>query len=154
VAGCTRDFLKSTVDAYFTALTAHSASTLPLASSVKFTENGKVQTVGTAGLWKTAGALKFAGTAYDTDGCTTASEAVVPDGTMDIPLAVRLKIVGQQITEIETIAVRPGDYKVSGSNFASDTGAIIMSDTSIHWETPVPAAMQNTAMQIDAWMDK
>jgi hypothetical protein len=151
---CTRDFLKSTVDAYFTALAAHSTSTLPLASNVKFTENGKVSPVGTAGLWTTAGMLKFSITAYDTDGCNTASEAVVPDGSTDIPFALRLKIVNQQITEIETIAVRAGDYKVSGSNFASDTGAIIMSDTSIHWETAIDASQANTSDQMNAWMLK
>jgi len=146
--------LKSTVSAYFTALAAHSASTLPLASDVKFTENGKVSTVGTAGLWTTAGMLKFSITAYDTDGCNTASEAVVPDGTTDIPFALRLKVVNQQITEIETIAVRAGDYKVSGSNFASDTGAIISSDSTIHWETAVDPSTANTSDQMNAWMLK
>jgi hypothetical protein len=146
--------LSSTVDAYFTALAAHSASTLPLASNVKFTENGKVLQVGQDGLWKTAGKLKFAATALDTDGCNAASEAVVPDGTMDIPYALRLKLAGQQITEIETIAVHPGDYKVNGSSFASDTGAIIASDTSVHWQDTVPTAQRNTAQQITAWMDK
>jgi hypothetical protein len=153
-SACTRDFLKSTVTAYFTALAAHSASTLPLASNVKFTENGKTSQVGTAGLWTTAGMLKFSITAYDTDGCNTASEAVVPDGSTDIPVALRLKIVNQQITEIETIAVRAGDYKVSGSNFASDTGAIIASDTTIHWETAVDASQANTPAEMNAWMLK
>ena len=37
---CTRELLKSTITAYFTALAAHNPSTLPLASNVKFTENG------------------------------------------------------------------------------------------------------------------
>jgi hypothetical protein len=150
---CSRDFLTTTVAAYFTALTAHDPSTLPLASTVKFTENGKTSTIGSAGLWKTAGALKVAYTAYDTDGCNTASEAVVPDGSTDIPLALRLKVVNQQITEVETIAVRAGDYKVSGSNFASDTGAIIMSDSTIHWETPVTTGA-NTPAEMNAWMAK
>jgi hypothetical protein len=152
-AGCSRDLLKSTVAAYFTALAAHDPSALPLASNVKFTENGKVATIGQAGLWKTAGTLKFSITAYDSDGCNTATEAVVPDGSMDIPLALRLKVVSQQITEVETIAVRPGDYKVSGSSFASDTGAIIASDTSVHWEIPVTTGA-NTAQEMNAWMSK
>ena len=111
-------------------------------------------TAGQGGLWKTAGALKFSITAYDTDGCSTATEAVVPDGSMDIPLSLRLKLVGQQITEIETIAVRPGDYQVSGSSFASDTGAIIMSDMSVHWETTVGTAQRNTTQEMNAWMAK
>jgi len=161
-SGCTREFLKSTVDAYFTALAAHSSATLPLASNVKVTENGKVLTVGQDGLhdglhdglWKTAGTLKGAHSALDTTSCSTASEAVVPDGTMDIPYALRLKLVNQQITEIETIAVHPGDYQVSGSAFASDTGAILMSDMTVHWEQAVPLAMQNTYTELTSWIDK
>ena len=151
---CTRDFLKGTVDAYFTALTAHSAATLPLASNVKFTENGKVLMVGQDGMWKTAGALKGAHSALDVTTCSTATEAVVPDGTMDLPYALRLKIVNQQITEIETIAVHPGDYKVSGSSFASDPNAILMSDMTVHWEQAVPMAMQNSYMELTSWIDK
>jgi len=153
-AGCTRDFLKSTVDAYFTALAAHSSATLPLASNVKFTENGKVLMVGQDGLWKTAGTLKGAHSALDITTCSTATEAVVPDGTMDLPYALRLKLVNQQITEIETIAVHPGDYKVNGSAFASDTGAILMSDMTVHWEQAVPLAMQNTYSELTSWIDK
>ncbi|WP_441292556.1 hypothetical protein ACSRUE_21120 [Sorangium sp. KYC3313] len=68
------------------------------------------------------------------------ARAVVPDGSMDIPLALRLKLQGQEITEIETIAVRPGDYKVSGQNFASNTGAIIASGDTVEWEEPVPGS--------------
>ena len=40
------------ITAYFTALAAHSAATLALADGVKFTENGKVISLGD-GLWKT-----------------------------------------------------------------------------------------------------
>jgi hypothetical protein len=152
--GCTRDFLKSTVDAYFTALAAHSASTLPLATNVKFTENGKVLNVGQDGLWQTAGALAFSISAYDADGCNSATEAVVPDGAMEIPFALRLKLQDQRITEIETIAVRPGDYKANGSNFASDPNAIVMSDTSVHWEAAVADADRNTVQDMTSWMAK
>lgn len=153
-AGCTRDLLKRTVDAYFTALAAHSAGALPLAANVKFTENGKVLTVGQDGMWKTAGMLKGAHSALDVTTCSTASEAVVPDGTMDLPYALRLKLVDQQITEIETIAVHPGDYKVSGSSFASDPAAILMSDMTVHWEQAVPTAQQNSYGELTSWMDK
>jgi hypothetical protein len=152
--GCTRDFLKTTLAAYFTALAAHSSAGLPLADGVKATENGKTITVGTDGLWKTAGAVKYNKSALDTEGCNTATEAVVPEGSTDLPFALRLKFVAQKITEIETIAVRAGDYKVSGSNFASKPDAIIMSDTSVKWETPVPEAMRNTTQEMNAWMSK
>ncbi len=152
-ATCSRELLKSTVTAYFTALAAHDASTLPLADSVKFTENGQVLMLG-KGLWMTAGAVKGSFSAYDTETCNAATQAVVPDGSMDIPFALRIKLAAQKITEIETIAVRPGDYKVSGSAFASDTNALLMSISSVHWEDPVPAGMQNTRDEITAWVDK
>jgi hypothetical protein len=151
---CSRDFLKSTVDAYFKALAAHSPGGLPLADTVKATENGKAIKVGEDGLWKTAGTLAYKHTAYDVDGCNTASEAVLPEGSMDLPVALRLRFVDQKITEIETIAVRPGDYKVSGSTYPSKPDAIIMSDASVGWEKPVPEAMRNTAKELNSWMLK
>jgi hypothetical protein len=152
--GCTREFLKSAVDRYFEALAAHSSSTLPLADNVKFTENGKIMKVGEEGLWKTAGTLAYAHSALDTVGCNTASEAVVPDGSVAIPVAVRLKLQEQKITEIETIVVRPGDYKLAGTTYASNTDAIIASATSVKWEEPVPANQRNTREEIMAWVDK
>jgi len=152
---CSRDFLKSTVEAYFAALAAHSSAGLPIADAVKVTENGKAIKVGEDGLWKTAaGAVKYQHTAYDTEGCNTASEAVVPEGNMDLPVALRLRLAAQKITEIETIAVRPGDYKVSGSNYPSKPEAISMSDTTVGWEKAVPEAMRNTAKEMNAWMLK
>ncbi len=108
---CSREFLKSTLAAYFTALAAHSSAGLPLADSVKVTENGKTIMVGQDGLWKTAGMVKYNKSALDSDGCNTATEAVVPEGSADLPVALRLKFMAQKITEIETIAVRAGDYK-------------------------------------------
>ena len=153
-ADCSREFLKSTLTAYFAALAAHSTSGLPLADSVKVTENGKTITAGQDGLWKTAGMVKYYKSALDIDGCNTASEAVVPEGSTDLPVALRLKFVAQKITEIETIAVRAGDYKVSGSDYPSKPDAIIMSDATVMWETPVPAAMQNTTKEMNAWMNK
>jgi hypothetical protein len=151
---CSRDVLKSTVSAYFTALAAHDPSSLPLDANVKFTENGQVLTIGQKGLWTTAGAVKGSFSAYDTDTCNAATQAVVPDGSTDIPLALRIKLQNQKITEVETIAVRAGDYKVSGSAFASDTKALLASIDSVHWEDPVPSGMQNTRDEISAWVNK
>jgi hypothetical protein len=151
---CTRELLKSTIDTYFKALAAHDPAMLPVADGVKFTENGKVIKLGAEGLWKTAGALKYAHSALDTETCQAASQAVVPDGTTDIPVALRLKLQNQKLTEIETIAVRPGDYSVFGGAFASNTGALAASAVSVRWEEPVPAAQRNTRAEITGWIDK
>ncbi len=149
---CTRELLRSTITAYFTALAAHSSSTLPMAATVKFTENGKVMTLG-QGLWMTAGAVKYSQSALDVESCSSATQAVVPEGNMDIPVALRLKLQNQLITEIETIAVRPGDYKLSGQTFASNPAAIISANNTLMWETP-PAGQRNTRSELIAWVDK
>lgn len=149
-AGCTRELLKSALEAYFEALAAHDPSTLPLSDTVKFTENGEELELGTAGLWKGAGEVKHTQSAFDTEACMVATQAVVPEGTMDIPLAVRLKLEEQTITEIETIAVRPGDYALASSN----PQAIIDVADDVGWEEPVPEAQRNSREAIIAWMDK
>jgi hypothetical protein len=116
---------------------------------VKFTENGRAMTLGTGGLWSTAGMVKHTQSALDTDQCTSATHAVVPEGNMDIPVAVRLKLVSQQITEIETIAVRPGDYSLGPNNPA----AIITAAPSIKWEE-VPTGTRATRTELTSWIDK
>jgi hypothetical protein len=153
-AACTRESLKSAIDAYFEALAAHDPSGLPIASNVKFTENGKLAKLGEEGLWKTAGAVKYAHSALDIETCSSASQAVVSEGSTDIPLALRLKIQNQEITEIETIAVRPGDYRFAGQSFASNTAALIASGTTVAWDEPVPDAQRNARAELEGWMDK
>jgi len=149
-SGCTRELLKATIDSYFKALATHDPSTLPLADTLKFTENGQASKPADAPLWKTAGALKYVHSALDTETCMSASEAVVPDGTKDIPVAVRLKLVNQKITEIETIAARAGDY----TGVTSNTAALAASKDTIRWEEPVPADKRNTRAELTGWMTK
>jgi hypothetical protein len=148
--GCTRELLKTTTQAYFKALAAHDPSMLPLADTAKFTENGKSMKIGEGGLWKTAGEVKYSQSMLDTQECQAVSQAVVPDGSKDIPFGLRLKLENQKLTEVETIAVRQGDYAA----VASDTQAIIKANDSVRWEEPVPAAQRATRQEITGWMDK
>jgi hypothetical protein len=147
--GCTRKLLSDSVAAYFVALEAHDPASLPLAGSVKFTENGEAQELGKAGLWLTAGALRHAHSALDVDQCSAVAQAVVSDGGEDIPVALRLKLELQKIVEIETIAVRSGDFML-----ASNPDALIASAMSVRWEEPVPSEQRNTREELEAWIDK
>jgi hypothetical protein len=153
-AACTRELLKSTIEAYFEALAAHDPSSLPVADNVKFTEDGATLELGEKGLWKSAGTVKHTHSALDTQECQSATQAVIPDDGEDIPMALRIKLVGGRITEIETIVVHPGDYKVSGSNFNSNTEAMIKSASTVKWEEAVPADQRATREEITSWMDK
>ena len=82
--------------------------------------------------------VKYTQSALDTEHCSSATQSVVPEGNMDIPVALRLKLQNQQITEIETIAVRPGDYSL-GSTYLNPA-AIITATTTVKWEESRPAA--------------
>jgi hypothetical protein len=142
--------LDTITDAYFTALADRDPSTLPLADDVKFTENGEELPLGEAGLWATAGTLKYKHTALDTETCSSVSQAVVPDGATDIPLGIRITLDNSLITEIETIAVRSGDYPAVASN----TAALMASDAAVEWEAIVPEPMRNSREEIVGWMNK
>lgn len=147
---CTREFLKDSFRGYLAALALHDPSPLALADSLKFTENGEVLEIGEAGLWVTAGITKYSQSAIDTELCTIVAHAVVPDGPTDIPVALRIKVQGGLMTEIETIAARPGDYAQEQSN----PGAIIAFADSVRWEELLPEGERSSRETLIAWMDK
>jgi hypothetical protein len=147
---CTRELLQNTIDAYFEALAAGDPGTLPLADDVRFTENSEELELGAAGLWTNAGMVKYTQSALDVVQCSSGTHAVVPEGNGDIPLALRLKLENGQITEIETIAVRQGDYPPATSN----PQAIIDIAEDVGWEEPVAAGDRATREELIAWMDK
>jgi hypothetical protein len=142
---CTRDAMKSALEAYYAAMAAHDPTKAPLASNVKITENGTTQMVGD-GLWKTAGMVKFKRTAYDTESCNSATESVLPEMTTDRIFGVRLKLVDQKITEIETIIVRSGDYILNNPSGLAGS-------SKDDWETLLPADMQSTRDKLQSLMD-
>jgi hypothetical protein len=132
---CTREVLKGFIDKYFVALEAHDPSGLPLASDVKYTENGVELPVG-KGFWQTAGKTLMRRDLIDTQKCGTHSNVVIeepfdpetigPPG-MSLPgrkprelpkegtprpimYGVRLKIENEKISEIETIIAREHEF--------------------------------------------
>jgi hypothetical protein len=153
--GCSRDLLRIAVDTYFAALAAHDPVLLKRADNLKFTENGRVMELG-QGLWQTAGIAMYKHSALDVETCTSVSESVVPDAStdMEVPVGLRLKLENGRVSEIETIVVRPGDYKVFGSSFPSNTDAIAASKDRVQWEQVVPADQRNTREEIQDWLDK
>jgi hypothetical protein len=150
---CTRALLDSLFDQYFAALSAGDPSSLPLAANLKFTENAEETQIGTTTFWMNAGETKHSQRALDTEACTGAAQAVIPENGMDLPVAVRIKVEGSEITEIETIVVRPGDYTAS---FAVDSNpaAIIALAADIGWHDEVPQAERATRQQLISWIDK
>ncbi|HYJ10185.1 MAG TPA: hypothetical protein VEX18_14280 [Polyangiaceae bacterium] len=150
---CTRALLDGLLDDYFAALSAGVPSTLPLAANLKFTENAEASQIGMTDFWMNAGDAKYSQRALDTEACSAAAQAVIPEGTTDLPVAVRIKVQAGELTEIETIVVRPGDYSAS---FAVDSNpaAIIASADTVGWHDEVPAAERATRQELTSWIDK
>jgi hypothetical protein len=150
---CTRALLDGLMDDYFTALGTGDASGLPLAADVKFTENAEESPIGTTAFWMNAGDTKHSQRALDTEACSVAAQAVIPENGMDLPVAIRIRVEDGQMTEIETIVVRPGDYTAS---FAvdSDPAAIIAIADDVGWHDEVPAADRATRQELSGWIDK
>jgi len=104
--GCDRTCLDRFVDAYLAAMVAHDPSRLPVASEVKFTEDGVRLELGD-GLWATAegiGTYKLHFAEPET-GAVGAYTVVQENGTPAI-LALRLLVANGRITEIETLVAR------------------------------------------------
>jgi hypothetical protein len=107
---CEATCLRAMADQYLLALTKHDAQRLPLASHVKFTENGQILLL-TEGLWKdatSAGGFRE----YFADASTGNALFI---GVLDASgapaiLAARLKVTGGKITEIETVVARKGSH--------------------------------------------
>ena len=75
---CTREDLVKITDKYFESLQKHQIADLPLASTVKFTENAVEKEVG-KGFWETAGKPLLRRTLVDTEKCVTATIAVIEE---------------------------------------------------------------------------
>ncbi len=142
------------MDDYFAALAAGDPSTLPLAANLKFTENAEESEIGSTAFWMNAGGHQvFPTRALDTTQCSVAAPAVIPEGTTDLPVGIRIKVEAGELTEIETIVVREGDYTASFA-VASNPQAIIDISADIGWHDEVPEADRATREELTSWVEK
>jgi hypothetical protein len=108
-ASCDRQCLKLYADRYLEALAAREPSRLPVARSVRFTENGREQRLGD-GLWRSAGAFgTYREYIVDQESGAVAVQTILMDGSSRVQLLLRLRIKHQRISEIETLVARRGD---------------------------------------------
>ena len=170
-SACTRDGLKGIIGQYFSALEAHDPSSLPLASKVKFTENGVEMPVG-QGFWKTAGKVLLKRDLLDTQKCGTHSNVVIEekytapktaapaskspfaglsakppaDGTIrPILYGVRLKVENRQITEIETFVARETEFAFNA--------ATVLETRDQDWESIIPEEQRSSRLAMIAAAD-
>ena len=114
-AACDRGCLEGFVDRYLDALIKHDPSAAPLASNVRYTENGQRLAIGD-GLWRSmkakgtyrlfvsdveAGQVVLLGTMHE--------EHANPAQTAPALIALRLKVTREQIVEVEMEIARSAD---------------------------------------------
>ena len=103
---CDRACLDSFVDRYLAALVAHDPSRLPLAKTVRFTENGQTLKLGD-GMWGPASGLGGYKLYFADPGAGQVGFfGVVEENGHPQILALRLKVEDRRISEIETIVAR------------------------------------------------
>ncbi len=103
---CDRACLTGLVDQYLAALIAHDASRLPLRHDVRFTENGQTLRLDD-GLWGTAEAQgPYKLYIADPEAGEVGYFGTIRESGRLALLALRLKVVGRQISEIETLVAR------------------------------------------------
>lgn len=113
---CDRTCLASFMDRYLQAQAANALGDLPLAPTVRVTENGDLVDAGT-GFFERADAPTYRMDIADPETGGVASSLVVQAGDVQAFEMVRLKVEGGLITEVETVVAFEGD---SGPMFVPD----------------------------------
>ncbi|MEO6041028.1 MAG: hypothetical protein ABIP41_03940, partial [Croceibacterium sp.] len=116
---CQRACLEGLVNRYLAAMAAHKLDPALFAAGARFTENGVELPLGTEGLWATASGVghykfyipdtetqqvAFLGTVIEQASASATGPQRAPEA---VGLALRLRIVGGKIAEVEQIAARP-----------------------------------------------
>jgi hypothetical protein len=129
---CDRACMTGIVDRYLAALVRHDPTGLPLNRDVKFTENTARLTVGREGLWVAASEAPtgFRIYAIDVGAGQAGFYGVMKERERPLIIALRLKVVNGQITEIEHVLAR---------NLRPDT-VKNMATARPEFVTPLPAA--------------
>jgi hypothetical protein len=108
-ASCDRTCLKDMLEHYVEAVVTHDPSHLPVAHDIKFTENLVPLKFGHEGLWATAnGRRDFNIYALDPTRGDVVWIGILKENDKPVMTAIRLKVLGQRITEAETLVGRVG----------------------------------------------
>ena len=108
---CGRACLVRTMDGYLAALAAHDPGRLKISPDVRFTEDGAPMKLGD-GLWQTIGALGPFRLDFDDpqSGQAGALVTVQENGNTAL-MALRLKVVGGRISQVESVLARKGELQ-------------------------------------------
>jgi hypothetical protein len=104
---CDRECLRGTMTTFLHALLEHDASKVPVADTVRVTEDGIEKPLASVGLLNTVTRLRgYRQDILDERAGMAGAHVVVEEVGAPVLLVVRLKVVDRAITEIETVATR------------------------------------------------
>jgi len=135
---CDRACLEGYVNKYLDAFVARDAQRAPLSAQAKYTENQAIVAIG-QGRWKTAEAVgTYKIYVADPQRSQVGFIGTLREAGLWSMIALRLRIVDQQITEAE--AVIPGDTVRSGTFGDFDTAPGRITTARAAFSQPLPAA--------------
>ncbi|HVY64075.1 MAG TPA: hypothetical protein VHH11_04560 [Gammaproteobacteria bacterium] len=106
-APCDRECLRGTMTTFLYALVRHDASRVPVAGSVRVTEDAVEKPLDKVGLFRTVTQLRgYRQDILDERAGMAGADVIVEEVGAPVLLVVRLKVVDLRITEIETVATR------------------------------------------------
>ena len=143
---CDRACLTAMGDLYFKALAANNASILPVAAKVKYTETGVVTKLGDSFWKRVTGLPSYRFDIIDPATGGLGVHAIVPEGDLLTMLSLRLKVINNKITEIETIII-PEDTNIVGATPRDQV------DPSRFWTRLIPKPEQNSRFELLAAAD-
>src|SRR5512145_2982617 len=104
---CDRECLRSTMTTFLYALLEHDASKVPVADTVRVTEDGIEKPLANVGLLRTVTRLRgYRQDILDERAGMAGAAVVVEEVGAPVLLVVRLKVVDHEIAEVETVATR------------------------------------------------
>jgi hypothetical protein len=104
---CDRECLRATMTTFLYALLEHDRGKVPVAATVRVTEDGIEKPLASVGLMNTVTRLRgYRQDILDERAGMAGAAVVVEEVGAPVLLVVRLKVVDRQITEIETVATR------------------------------------------------
>jgi hypothetical protein len=104
---CDRECLRGTMTTFLHALLEHDRGALPVAATVRVTEDGIEKPLANVGLLNTVTKLRgYRQDIIDERAGMAGAAVVAEEAGAPVLLVVRLKVVDQKITEIETVATR------------------------------------------------
>jgi len=115
-AECTRTDLQAKVDQYLDALKKGKASLMPLAPEAKYIENRKEIPFGQS-VWQAPLNIDLHRSLLDVETCETFTEIINATGSHQYVIGTRLKVTGNEISEVEALVTDRDDWLFNADNY-------------------------------------